>query len=484
MITGYDNKQVFVRHGGSYLRINPCNLQHIKKAKEVQQPEEVECRSDTESKEKKEIMQNSADLADMIELDNKVMTPHNTQECLTDEENEQNTVNELAEMISQIDLLEDDNVNRNPTKAAGVIPSIKSKITYQESESNLWKRAVVMSRAGKATGRNKYWFNVKDLDNDSMRSVDFENVSSWKNINEEVLISKNETFEVTEAKLRELENWKNNKVYQEVDDENQSKISVRWVITEVIEGVFRTKARLVARGFEGLNLNIVRTDSPTCGRENLRLLFCIIASFDWGINTIDIRAAFLQGKPIERDVFLKPPKEAQTDKIWKLNISVYGLCGAPTAWYLSVKEELAKTGGIKCKYDDAIFHWYQGNKLEEILASHVDEPLEEAIELAIMTTCMLLDILKIEYNNKILPIKCITDSNSLHDAVYSSKEVTEKRLKIELCAIRESLEKGEVTSVLWTNSKNQLADCLTKEGASHDKLYDALSEKIKLYPNS
>ena len=29
-VIGYDNKQVFARHGGSYLRINPCNLQHIK----------------------------------------------------------------------------------------------------------------------------------------------------------------------------------------------------------------------------------------------------------------------------------------------------------------------------------------------------------------------------------------------------------------------------------------------------------------------
>ena len=38
-------------------------------------------------KDKKEIMQTSYDLEVMIELDNKVKTPHNTQECLTDEEN-------------------------------------------------------------------------------------------------------------------------------------------------------------------------------------------------------------------------------------------------------------------------------------------------------------------------------------------------------------------------------------------------------------
>ena len=57
---------------------------------------------------------------------------------------------------------------------------------------------------------------------------------------------------------------------------------------------------------------------------------------------MDIKAVFLQEKPIERNVYLKPPKEAQTEKI-----TVYGLCDAPGAWYLSVKQELIKIGGTK-----------------------------------------------------------------------------------------------------------------------------------------
>ena len=42
-------------------------------------------------------------------------------------------------------------------------------------------------------------------------------------------------------------------------------------------------------------------------------------------NTVDIKSAFLQGKPIERDVYVKPSKEAHTKKIWKLDATVYGL---------------------------------------------------------------------------------------------------------------------------------------------------------------
>ena len=38
---------------------------------------------------------------------------------------------------------------------------------------------------------------------------------------------------------------------------------------------------------------------------------------------MDIKAAFLQGKPIERNVYLKPTKEAQTEKNWKLNTSAW-----------------------------------------------------------------------------------------------------------------------------------------------------------------
>ena len=96
---------------------------------------------------------------------------------------------------------------------------------------------------------------------------------------------------------------------------------------------------------------------------------------------------------------------------------------------------------------------------------------------------LLLETLKLEQQNQILPIKCITDSKSLHDTAYLSKTLTEKRLKTELCAIRESLEKEGIHSVTWVNSSDQLADCLTKDGTFREKLYDIMSGKsnTKLY---
>ena len=65
--------------------------------------------------------------------------------------------------------------------------------------------------------------------------------------------------------------------------------------------------------------------------------------------------------------------------------------------------------------------------------------LQEVIDLAFMIKCMPLEISNLSMHNQILPIKCIIDRKSLYDVVYSSNNPTEKRLKVKLCAICESL---------------------------------------------
>ena len=57
--------------------------------------------------------------------------------------------------------------------------------------------------------------------------------------------------EIELAKQNELDNWKDQNVYEEVPDQGQKCITVRWVIEPKEEsGKAYTKARLVARGFE------------------------------------------------------------------------------------------------------------------------------------------------------------------------------------------------------------------------------------------
>ena len=95
-----------------------------------------------------------------------------------------------------------------------------------------------------------------------MKSLDFKNISNWKSLSEEIILCKRKSFEVTEAKLNEFENWKKNKIFTGVDNEEQKIMSVKWVLSEKTkEGVSKVKARLVARGFEDMERNFARQAS-------------------------------------------------------------------------------------------------------------------------------------------------------------------------------------------------------------------------------
>ena len=90
---------------------------------------------------------------------------------------------------------------------------------------------------------------------------------------------------------------------------------------------------------------------------------------------IDVRTAFLQGRPIERDVYLKPPKAAMEDPntVWKLNVTVYGLADAQKAWFETVKDFFRSIGGKKLVREPAVFAWFEGGQLKGFVSTHVDK---------------------------------------------------------------------------------------------------------------
>ena len=54
-------------------------------------------------------------------------------------------------------------------------------------------------------------------------------------------------------------------------------------------------------------------DSSTCAKESLFLIFVIMATKKWKIHSIDITAVFLQGRHIDRKVYLPPPVEEEVE---------------------------------------------------------------------------------------------------------------------------------------------------------------------------
>ena len=80
------------------------------------------------------------------------------------------------------------------------------------------------------------------------------------------------------------------------------------------------------------------------------------------------------------------------------------------------------------------------------------------------------------YQNKII-IECNTDNHQLYDSVLSIGPVQDKRLRIEISILREMLNKKEINKINWIEKHFQIADCLTKSGASSKLLLNTFKFK-------
>ena len=130
----------------------------------------------------------------------------------------------------------------------------------------------------------------------------------------------------------------------------------------------------MARGFEEDSKSF-KKDSPTCSKESLRIALTTFSSYAWRLHSLDVKSAFLQGLPMERTVYIRPPKEAKSEFLWKMLRCPYGLSDAGRHWYLRLKEKLTQLGMVPCRYDQALFTWFCSGSFAGLLICHVDDIL-------------------------------------------------------------------------------------------------------------
>ena len=96
--------------------------------------------------------------------------------------------------------------------------------------------------------------------------------------------------------------------------------------------------------------------------------------------------------------------------------------------------------------------------------------LRHAIDAAVYMGHLITEFYRNTYKENTIPISCFTDNRSAHDNIHSTKQVKSKRLRIDLAEIKRMLENGEVKRVEHVISREQLADCLTKQDVRNDLL--------------
>ena len=98
--------------------------------------------------------------------------------------------------------------------------------------------------------------------------------------------------------------------------------------------------------------------------------------------------------------------------------------------------------------------------------------LGEAADAGILIANLLSEIHGLK---NLPPVQCITDSKSLRDNLHPSNTIEDMSLRVNIGRLREMINLKEI-SVRWVEGKMQLADPLTKRGASADLLLKVLSQ--------
>ena len=182
---------------------------------------------------------------------------------------------------------------------------------------------------------------------------------------------------VQDPMLQEIDKYKKFDAIEEVSDFGQKAVPIRWVITRQEESNGKNqpvKARMCIRGDLENNKDSVRSDSPSAGKETLKLALMIASNEKFSVKGADIKSAYLQGQELKRTIFVKPPPEANAEgKLWRLKKAAYGVLDGGRLFYLRLVEELTKLGLHKVHSDGALFTYVRDGVFHGLVASVVDD---------------------------------------------------------------------------------------------------------------
>ena len=375
-----DGKVIFLRHGGCVVRVSANRL--IKAGSELAK-EVID--------DEKAVSENSVQKKNDDRGDQKMVETVIQEICIENNAVENNFVDNENEAPDSI-VEENNDVRRSSKRQAEKdltphkdpkqtrIDGIRSndKIRILQEDGN-WSEATVLSRGGKATGKYDGFWNVEWEESAlqdciNLKEVEYEKIQELPEEVHAVTVPKCRQKEpaCVQAKQEELLKLKDFETYKIVKDCGQPRISTTWVVCDKGNGIM--KARLVARGYE--EEGDIVSDSPTMNKSSLRVILSLAASKGWTLETTDIKSAFLQGDTINRDVFIKPPREANLEKgyLWKLLKCLYGLRDASKMWYSRIKNALLRLGFEISKLDPAVFYFRNKNKeVIGLVGVHVDD---------------------------------------------------------------------------------------------------------------
>lgn len=176
----------------------------------------------------------------------------------------------------------------------------------------------------------------------------------------------------------ELGNWERRGAFTPVETKSVPRdaniIGSHSIFKRKLDGT--AKARIVPWGHRDKDKDFIRGDAPSVSLDGFRTVLSISAENKWHVALMDMITAFLQALGFNREIYVRPPREATAPGIlWKLNAAAYGLTDSGRLWYLTSNGELVSKHGLKrSRYDYTLYQSTdERGKMDFLLAVQVDD---------------------------------------------------------------------------------------------------------------
>ena len=203
--------------------------------------------------------------------------------------------------------------------------------------------------------------------------------------NYEEAVSSKHAEKWTKAMEEEIMSLKKNKTWTLVPKPHGQKvIGCKWIykikegLTEQDPKVY--KARLVAKGFTQVEgIDYTEIFSPVIKMKTIRLMMAAAVQFDWEIEQMDVKTAFLNGK-LEETIYMSQPdgfkvESNKEELVCLLQRSLYGLKQSPRQWYKKFDSVITKIGYLRSKYDTCLYYTNLNTQAATFLLIYVDDML-------------------------------------------------------------------------------------------------------------
>lgn len=136
------------------------------------------------------------------------------------------------------------------------------------------------------------------------------------------------------------------------DNANVVRSHVVYKVKTAEDGKREMKARIVPHGNEDDDKDEVRKDSANAQLAVIRLMLSLVTFLGFMVKTADIKGAYMQSGPIQRDIYVRPPREWHYIEnysrgiLWLLTKLPYGIVEAGRQWMLAVEEWMLNEAGL------------------------------------------------------------------------------------------------------------------------------------------